>query len=103
MILLSEGNDGVSLMLAPFNNSIAVLMAAGSRLSEAILISLMMPFSSSMLRSMSTLPQSNVSLFLVLNSFHLPKRYSLLPICWLKFKTSSVSNESNAMTLALPS
>ena len=100
-MILSSVKTGLLMMLAPFNNSIAVLIEAGSKLSEAIPIFFIVPLSSSMSKSMSTLPQSNVALFFVLNSFHLPKRYSLLLIWSLDLKTSSVHRSLNLISTAL--
>ena len=78
--MISFSEEGDSFKSASFNNCIADSIDAGSRLSEAMLMSFMIPFSSSMSRSMSTLPQSKVALFFVRNSLHFPKRYSSLPI-----------------------
>ena len=92
MIGFSE--EGTSFMLAPFSSSIAASIDLGSKLSEAMFIFFIIPFSSSMSMSRSTLPQSNDSLFCVWNSFHLPKRYSSLPMCWLSFTVSSLHKSS---------
>ena len=64
-MVLSSGNVGLLLMLFPFNMFIANSIEVGSKLSEAMFISLIMPLSSSMSMSMSMLPHSKAALFLV--------------------------------------